>query len=78
MLSRTCEKLDLGMRQLSASAQDPTTHTHSGAGGFLAWWSKARTSLWWIFVIAFLLRLAYILLAHTYKVKPNEDYFSFG
>jgi 4-amino-4-deoxy-L-arabinose transferase-like glycosyltransferase len=46
--------------------------------GFSAWWSKARTSLSWMVAIAFILRLAYILVAHTYKVKPDEDYFSFG
>ena len=46
--------------------------------GFPKWWAKARTSLSWIFVTAFVLRLAYILIAHTYKVKPDEDYFSFG
>lgn len=46
--------------------------------GLLEWWSKARTSLSWLFVVALLLRLAYILIAHTYKVKPDEGYFSFG
>src|SRR5579884_1411574 len=46
--------------------------------GFPKWWTNARTSLSWIFVAAFVLRLAYILIAHTYKVKPDEDYFSFG
>lgn len=29
-------------------------------------------------MIAFALRLAYILIAHTYKVKPDENYFGFG
>lgn len=66
------------MRQVSASSRNPTTHIRSDAGEFLAWWSRARRSFWWMFVIAFLLRLAYILLAHTYKVKPDENYFSFG
>lgn len=46
--------------------------------GALTWWSKARISFWWMFLVAFILRLAYILVAHTYKVKPDEDYFSFG
>ncbi|HZQ20139.1 MAG TPA: glycosyltransferase family 39 protein [Terriglobales bacterium] len=66
------------MRQVSASSQNPTTHIQAEASGFQGWWFRARTSIWWMFVIAFLLRLAYILLAHTYKVKPNENYFSFG
>src|SRR5581483_5807230 len=43
-----------------------------------SWWSRVRTSYFWIVTIAFALRLAYILTAHTYKVKPDEDYFSFG
>jgi 4-amino-4-deoxy-L-arabinose transferase-like glycosyltransferase len=43
-----------------------------------AWWLRIRSSFLWIFVIAFVLRLAYIFIAHTYRVKPNEDYFSFG
>src|SRR5438270_2866588 len=41
-------------------------------------WSSLRTSLFWMVAIAFALRLAYILFAHTYKVKPDEDYFGFG
>jgi 4-amino-4-deoxy-L-arabinose transferase-like glycosyltransferase len=45
---------------------------------FSIWWSKARKSSLWMFAIAFALRLAYILIAHTYKVKPDENYFSFG
>jgi 4-amino-4-deoxy-L-arabinose transferase-like glycosyltransferase len=47
-------------------------------GGIAGWWLTSRTSLGWMFAVAFLLRLAYILIAHTYKVKPDEDYFSFG
>jgi 4-amino-4-deoxy-L-arabinose transferase-like glycosyltransferase len=31
-----------------------------------------------MFAVALMLRLVYILLAHTYRVKPDEDYFSFG
>ncbi|HUK48258.1 MAG TPA: glycosyltransferase family 39 protein [Terriglobales bacterium] len=61
------------MAQVSAPLRNQGVKT-----GFSAWWSKVRTSLSWMFIIAFALRLAYILIAHTYKVKPNEDYFSFG
>ncbi len=42
------------------------------------WWEYARTSFFWMVVIAFALRLAFILLAHTYKFKPDQDNFSFG
>ncbi len=48
------------------------------SGGVLNAWLKVRTSYLWIVGIALLLRLAYILIAHTYKVKPDENYFSFG
>ncbi len=33
------------------------------------WWEYARTSFFWMVVIAFALRLAFILLAHTYKFQ---------
>src|SRR6266498_482510 len=42
------------------------------------WWLRARTSFFWMVVIAFALRLAFILVAHTYKFKPDQDNFSFG
>ena len=42
------------------------------------WWAGARTSFFRMVSIAFALRLAYILLAHTYRIKPDQDYFSFG
>lgn len=45
---------------------------------FQAWWKTARTSLFWMFVIAFVLRAAYILLLHTYRFKPADDHFGFG
>lgn len=61
------------MQHVSASPQN-----HTNASGFVNWWRSARTSISWMFAIAFALRVAYIVLAHTYNVKPNEDYFSFG
>lgn len=33
---------------------------------------------WMIFWTAFLIRVAYITLAHTYRIAPNEDHFGFG
>jgi 4-amino-4-deoxy-L-arabinose transferase-like glycosyltransferase len=46
--------------------------------GFLRWWTRSRASFFWMVVIAFALRLAFILVAHTYKFKPDQDNFSFG
>jgi 4-amino-4-deoxy-L-arabinose transferase-like glycosyltransferase len=42
------------------------------------WWPKARSSFFWMVLIAFLLRLALILIGHTYKFKTIDDNFSFG
>jgi 4-amino-4-deoxy-L-arabinose transferase-like glycosyltransferase len=46
--------------------------------GLRGWWLRIRTSLFWTSAIAFVLRLAYILIAHTYKFKPDQNDFSFG
>jgi len=42
------------------------------------WWAQARTSFFWMFGIAFVLRLTLIILGHTYKFKPYDNGFSFG
>jgi 4-amino-4-deoxy-L-arabinose transferase-like glycosyltransferase len=47
-------------------------------GKLRALWLHVRTSFFWMFVIAFGLRLAYILIAHTYKIRGLEDNFAFG
>ena len=51
-----------------------TTPTH----GYHHWWSKARTSYFWMVFLAFALRVGWIIVAHTYKFKTLEDNFSFG
>ena len=58
--------------------QVSATTTNRDSQSILCDWSSIRISSFWIVVVAFVLRLAYILLAHTYKVKPDENYFSFG
>jgi 4-amino-4-deoxy-L-arabinose transferase-like glycosyltransferase len=45
---------------------------------FQRWWSRARTSFFWMVLIAFALRLGLILIAHTYKFKAYDHDFSFG
>ena len=42
------------------------------------WWSNARMSPFWMVGIAFGLRLAFILVAHTYRFKTDQNDFSFG
>jgi len=46
--------------------------------GFGRWWSRARTSLFWMVVLAFVLRFGWIVVAHTYRFKTLDDSFSFG
>jgi len=45
---------------------------------FHRWWAQARTSFFGMVVIALGLRLAFILIAHTYKFKTDQSDFSFG
>ena len=47
-------------------------------GPFSRWWSKARTSFFWMVFVAFALRFGWIVVAHTYKFKTFDDNFSFG
>lgn len=58
----------------------PSVHnTDLSIQGVLAgWWFRVRTSLLLVPAIAFALRLAYILLAHTYKFKSDQNDFGFG
>ncbi len=41
-------------------------------------WRSVRSSLGWIVIIAFLLRLSWIVIGHTYKLKTTDNNFSFG
>jgi len=50
----------------------------SAAGSFLRWWGEARTSFFWMVLIAFLFRLALIMAGHTYRFRTNDNNFSFG
>ncbi|MDP9159815.1 MAG: glycosyltransferase family 39 protein [Acidobacteriota bacterium] len=57
--------------------------TPSSISRLQLWWSKARTSFGWIVLLAFALRFAYILIAHTYALHTRhapgmDSNFSFG
>jgi 4-amino-4-deoxy-L-arabinose transferase-like glycosyltransferase len=54
------------------------TEPDRAPGLFLRTWARLRTSLFWIVVIAFLLRVGWIIVGHTYKFKPAENNFGFG
>ena len=45
---------------------------------FRRWWVEARTSPLWIAFLAFVLRVIWIVAAHTYRFKTLDDNFSFG
>ncbi|HZQ70259.1 MAG TPA: glycosyltransferase family 39 protein [Terriglobales bacterium] len=40
--------------------------------------SSFRQSIWFIVLVALLLRLAVITIGHTYKITPRRDHFQFG
>lgn len=44
----------------------------------LAIWTRIRGSLFWIVTIAFILRIGWIILGHTYKFKTSDENFGFG
>jgi 4-amino-4-deoxy-L-arabinose transferase-like glycosyltransferase len=48
------------------------------SAAMLELWSRVRTSFFWTVAIAFFLRVAWIIIGHTYKFKPTDDNFGFG
>ncbi len=52
--------------------------TQGTAGKVRRWWTRARTSFFWMVAIGFVLRFGYLLIAHTYKFKDSDNGFSFG
>ena len=48
------------------------------AGTLFRMWSGIRSSLFWIVLIALVLRVGWIVVGHTYKFKTSENNFSFG
>lgn len=53
-------------------------HRAQTYGAPLAIWTRIRRSLFWIVTIAFVLRIGWILLGHTYKFKTSDENFGFG
>jgi len=59
--------------------QSATPPTKSAVlNSYRRWWTTARTSFFWILLIAFSVRVATILISHSYKFRTNDDNFSFG
>ena len=61
------------MADLAIPPGAPSTCGRSGN-----WWAHARTSFFWMVAAALVLRLSWIVIAHTYRFKTNDDNFSFG
>lgn len=59
-------------------AQAHSLELQTVLGAYQRWWSKARRSFFWMFSTALALRLAVILIGHTYKFKAYDNDFSFG
>src|SRR5437868_14289039 len=47
-------------------------------GSFRAWWTRARTSFFWMLLIALALRVGFIVIGHTYKFRTSDQNFGFG
>ena len=59
-------------------AQSTSVEPYSTGAVTRSWWSHARSSFFWMFAIALLLRLGVILVGHTYRFKTDDNAFSFG
>src|SRR6267378_7035265 len=52
--------------------------TQSALSSLRSRWERVRTSMFWVVVIAFALRLGAIVVMHTYKFRTQEAHFGFG
>ena len=59
-------------------AQTSSVLPQGAVAPFQRWWARARDSFFWLFLVGFALRLAVILVGHTYKFKAYDHDFSFG
>ncbi|HZQ96295.1 MAG TPA: glycosyltransferase family 39 protein [Candidatus Sulfotelmatobacter sp.] len=51
---------------------------HKQASSVMAGWMRVGSSPYWIMLVALLLRIAWILIGHTYRFKAADNNFSFG
>jgi len=57
---------------------NPATEKAPRSNVLFSMWIRIRGSLFWIVLIALLLRVAWIVIGHTYKFKTTDNNFSFG
>ncbi len=48
------------------------------SGARASHWTAIRSSPWWIAGLALIIRVAWIIVGHTYRFKTKDDNFSFG
>ncbi len=58
--------------------ENATANRTQAAGALLRIWARIRSSLFWIVLIALVLRVGWIVVGHTYKFKTSDNNFSFG
>ena len=64
---------------LDPKTVDSGNFVRIGAGsGLRTWWATARKSFTWMVLVALVLRIGYMLIAHTYRFKTADDNFGFG
>src|ERR1700722_7232117 len=71
-MNRPMGKLSASVPELRASSQEKTN------GPLAHFWLHIRASQFWIVAIALILRIAWIILGPTYKLKSSDDNFGFG
>lgn len=66
--------------EISGASLSATQSSQAGSvlNSCCQWWANARTSYFWMVLIALVLRLGYIVIAHTYRFKTLDDNFGFG
>ncbi len=57
---------------------NPSTEQQEISEAASSGWRSIQSSLFWIVLVALLLRLSWIIVGHTYKFKATDNNFSFG
>ncbi|HET6175914.1 MAG TPA: glycosyltransferase family 39 protein [Candidatus Sulfotelmatobacter sp.] len=54
------------------------SNREAASGGLLPFWIRIRRSTFWMVAVALVLRVGWIIVAHTYRFKTTDGNFSFG
>jgi len=58
--------------------ENASANRTQAAGALFGIWARIHSSLFWIVLIALVLRVGWIVVGHTYKFKTTDNNFSFG